>query len=196
RARWVVAGLAAAAAGALVVVLVIPGAVGLHSDSEQALNRAASGRASLGSGALKMARGPPLWGGGAGSVAAGVPHVQQVITPQQAKVSHTIPLTVAAEQGAIGLVAYVVLLWAAARLLFAGLRGRLARRADTYAIARAAVAATFVALVVHTLAYAAYLEDPLTWTLLALGAALFLRPEDEPAAAAAAHEPAELAPLA
>jgi hypothetical protein len=103
---------------------------------------------------------------------------------------------VAAEQGVIGLVAYVALLWAAGRLLLSGLRARLARRADTYAIARAAVAATFAALVVHTLAYAAFLEDPLAWTLLALGGALCLRPAPEPAAAAAAHEPAELAPLA
>ena len=39
-------------------------------------------------------------------------------------------------------------------------------------IARAAVAAAFVALVVHTLLYAAFLEDPLAWALLAVGAAL------------------------
>jgi O-antigen ligase len=196
RARWVVGGLVAAAAAALVVVLVTPGAVGLHSDSTQALNRATSGRASLITGALKMARARPVWGEGSGSFAVVFPRYEEVITPQQAKVSHTIPLTVAAEQGAVGLVAYVVLLWAAARLLFAGLRTRLARRADIYAVARAAVAATFVALVVHTLVYAAFLEDPLAWTLLALGAALYERPEAEPAAAAAAHEPAELAPLA
>ena len=39
-------------------------------------------------------------------------------------------------------------------------------------IARAAIAAAFVALVVHTLLYAAFLEDPLAWALLAVGAAL------------------------
>jgi hypothetical protein len=37
---------------------------------------------------------------------------------------------------------------------------------------RAAVAAAFIALVVHTLLYAAFLEDPLAWALLALGTAL------------------------
>jgi O-antigen ligase len=196
RARWVVGGLAVAAAAALVVVLVTPGTVGLHSDSQQALNRATSGRASLISGALKMARDRPVWGEGSGSFAVVFPRYEQVITPQQAKVSHTIPLTVAAEQGVIGLIAYIALLWAAGRLLFAGLRARLSRRADIHAVGRAAVAAAFVALVVHTLAYAAYLEDPLAWTLLALGAALYARPGAEPAVAAAAHEPAELAPLA
>jgi hypothetical protein len=114
-------------------------------------------------------------------------------------VSHTIPLTVAAEQGAIGVVAYLALLGAVAALLFAGLRAQLARRADTRAVARAAVAAAFCALVVHTLAYAAYLEDPLTWTLLALGAALVLRPAPEPSERETAEAPApgaRLAPLA
>ena len=38
--------------------------------------------------------------------------------------------------------------------------------------ARAAVAAAFAALVFHTLVYAAFLEDPLTWALLAAGVAL------------------------
>jgi hypothetical protein len=58
------------------------------------------------------------------------------------------------------------------------------------------VAGAFCALVVHTLAYAAYLEDPLAWTLLALGAALVL-PAAAPAAdPAAMRRPAQLAPLA
>ena len=57
-------------------------------------------------------------------------------------------------------------------------------------IARAAIAAAFVALVVHTLLYAAFLEDPLAWALLAVGTALRCgRPSD---AAAAEPEPAEL----
>ena len=38
--------------------------------------------------------------------------------------------------------------------------------------ARAAIAAGFAALVLHTWLYAAFLEDPVTWTLLALGSAL------------------------
>jgi putative inorganic carbon (hco3(-)) transporter len=57
-------------------------------------------------------------------------------------------------------------------------------------IARAAVAAAFCALLLHTLVYAAYLEDPLSWTLLAIGAALALPRAREPAAPVAAHEPA------
>ena len=77
--------------------------------------------------------------------------------------SHTIPLTVAAEQGVIGLAVYLALLAVAlARLLHRA-------RDDPY---RAVVAAGFVAVVLHTWLYAAFLEDPVTWTLLAVGAAL------------------------
>ena len=39
-------------------------------------------------------------------------------------------------------------------------------------VARCVVAAAFCALLLHTLVYAAFLEDPLTWTLLAMAAAL------------------------
>ena len=39
-------------------------------------------------------------------------------------------------------------------------------------IARAALLAAFVALLVHTLAYAGFFEDPITWVLLAIGASL------------------------
>jgi O-antigen ligase len=199
RARPVALGFAVAAAAAIAVVLAAPHAVGLHSDSQRALNKATSGRASLITGALRMARDRPLWGQGSGSFAVVFTRREVVQNTRRAAVSHTIPLTVAAEQGAIGVVAYLALLWAAAVLLFAGLRAQLARRADTRAVARAAVAAAFCALVVHTLAYAAYLEDPLTWTLLALGAALMLRPAPEPGErepAAAPAPGARLAPLA
>ena len=78
--------------------------------------------------------------------------------------SHTIPLTVTAEQGIVGL----------ARLRRAAGRGARAgcsrgARGDPY---RAVVAAGFVAVVVHTWLYAAFLEDPVTWTLLAVGTSL------------------------
>ena len=63
----------------------------------------------------------------------------------------------------------------------------------TGARARAAVAAAFAALVLHTLVYASFLEDPITWLLLA--AAVGLRrdgvadpaPGDDEAAPAAAE---------
>ena len=46
-------------------------------------------------------------------------------------------------------------------------------------VARCVVAAAFCALLLHTLVYAAFLEDPLTWTLLAMAAALrWVEPEE------------------
>ena len=39
-------------------------------------------------------------------------------------------------------------------------------------VTRAGVAAAFIALVVHTMLYAAFLEDPLAWALLGAGVAL------------------------
>ena len=38
--------------------------------------------------------------------------------------------------------------------------------------ARIGIAAAFIALLVHTIGYAAYLTDPLTWALLAVGGVL------------------------
>ena len=43
-------------------------------------------------------------------------------------------------------------------------------------VARAAVLAMFIALIVHTLAYAGFYEDPITWVLLAMGGSLAIRP--------------------
>jgi hypothetical protein len=78
--------------------------------------------------------------------------------------SHTIPVTVAAEQGVIGLLAYLLLLAACA--------WRLAGAQVSRNIGRLAILAAFTALVVHTWAYADFLEDPVTWSLLAVGSAL------------------------
>ncbi len=83
--------------------------------------------------------------------------------------SHTIPVTVAAEQGVLGLALYVALLIAAFVVLFAG-----AGRSPP----RIALAACFAALVLHTWTYADFLEDPFTWALLAIGVAL--APGDSP----------------
>jgi hypothetical protein len=52
-------------------------------------------------------------------------------------------------------------------------------------MARAAALATFVALLVHTMAYAGFYEDPITWVLLAVGAALAARVEPCPDISAA-----------
>jgi O-antigen ligase len=180
--RWrvwpVAAAAGVAAAVAIAVVLAAPGSVGLKHADSASLDRATSGRVELVRGALEMVRDRPLWGFGSGSFAERYRVREHVTSEKVAAASHTIPLTVAAEQGVVGLAAYLALLWAALGLVFAGPSSRREEPPDSvHAVARAAVAAAFCALLVHTFVYAAFLEDPLTWTLLALAAALRAPPD-------------------
>jgi O-antigen ligase len=159
RATKPVLGVAAAVVviGAIAVA-VSPNTYGLN----QGLNGASSGRANLVTGGISMFGSRPLWGYGSGSFVT----EYQSRYPQSTRTvsaSHTIPITVAAEQGLIGLVVYLALVISALLALFKGVRD------DPV---RLAVAATFLALVAHTMLYADFLEDPITWTLLGIGSAL------------------------
>jgi O-antigen ligase len=167
-------------------VLLAPGSIQIETTSSAALDKATSGRFDLVNGALSMARDRPVWGFGAGSFAERYRAREGIHSTRIAAISHTIPLTVAAEQGAIGLIGYLALMAAALALLFDGLKPRLRRMADAPAIgdvAAAAAAAAFVALVLHTLIYAAYLEDPLAWALLAIAAVLRRQRDETPVTA-------------
>ena len=189
--RWrpwpVVAVCAVAAAVAVAVVVASPGTVGLKTDSFSSLNEASSGRAKLVRGGLRMVADRPLTGFGSGSFADRYRVREHVISSRLSAESHTIPITIAAEQGAVGLAAYALLLWTALAVAFGGLRRTLKRRpAGVVLVGRCIVAAAFCALLLHTFVYAAFLEDPLAWTLLAIAAAL-RRVEREGAADAAAR---------
>jgi O-antigen ligase len=141
-----------------IAVAVSPNTFGLN----EGLNGASSGRANLVTGGIAMFGGRPVWGYGSGSF---VKEYQRRYPGSASTVSasHTIPITVAAEQGLVGLVVYLALVISALLALFRGVRD------DPV---RLAVAATFLALVVHTMLYADFLEDPVTWTLLGIGSAL------------------------
>jgi O-antigen ligase len=136
-----------------------PGTFGIDPDN---LDASSSGRFGLIGGGSELFAQRPLQGYGAGAFEVEY-RSQHRTEGEAAATSHTIPVTVAAEQGVVGLLVYVALLAAAfARLL----RGAAATPA------RAAVAAAFAALIVHTLIYAAFLEDPLAWALMGIGSAL------------------------
>lgn len=159
-ARRTLLPVAAVVVVAVLAVLASPGTFGVDLNN---LNASSSGRFGLVEGGGRLFEQRPLQGYGSGAFEAEYRSQAGRSGADSAATSHTIPVTVAAEQGLIGLLAYVALLAAAfARLL----RGAAATPA------RAAVAAAFAALIVHTLVYAAFLEDPLTWTLLGLGTAL------------------------
>jgi O-antigen ligase len=163
--RWALILSSAALVVAVVFVAVAPGAVHLELGNSKSADKATSGRYDLIKGGLKLFEDAPLVGQGSGSFAREYRRAEHVSPERAASASHTIPVTVAAEQGLIGLVAYLALLAAALARLFRG-----ARRVPE----RAAVAAAFVALVAHSMMYAAFLEDPLTWTLLGAGTAMAL----------------------
>jgi len=176
--RWrpvVVGGVVvlALAVGAAVVVAA-PDQVGLHTGTSKGLDRSTSGRSDLIKGGARMARDRPVYGFGSGSFANDFRKRERVHSEKSAAASHTIPVTVAAEQGALGLASYLWLLFCAFALLFGGLWRAVRAGPAGEGVGRAAMAAAYAGLVLHTLIYAAFLEDPLSWVLLALGAALRL----------------------
>jgi len=172
---WPVVAIAVAGIAIGVAIAVIsPDTINLKGKGSKALDTATSGRTDLIRGGGRMFAARPVYGYGAGGFEATYREREHVRSKRRAAISHTIPVTVAAEQGVIGLIAYVALLVCAFVLLFGGgLRGALRTRpppADV--LARGIAAAAFCALFVHTLVYASFLEDPLTWALLALAGAL------------------------
>jgi O-antigen ligase len=175
--RWkpwpVVAALGGAAVLAVAVVALAPGLVNIHTSKQDWWNHATSGRADLVAGGLRMVRDRPLWGFGSGGYSTTYRKREHVTSEKVVAASHTIPLTVTAEQGVIGLGAYLALIAISLALTFRGLRARLAPAwPGVAAIALTAVAAAYAALLLHTMVYAAFLEDPLAWVLLAIAAGL------------------------
>ena len=164
--RWkpgralVVAAAVIAIGGA--VVAATPSTFGLN----HGVNNASSGRSGLVSGGLSLFADRPIWGWGSASFSTEYrrhnPHLYTTLSD-----SHTIPITIAAEQGLLGELAYAAFVIAAIVLLVRG------ARCDPV---RSALAAAFVALVFHTFLYADFLEDPTTWALLGIGAALARAP--------------------
>jgi hypothetical protein len=177
--RWTLGACAAGALATAIFVIAAGGSLKINLSTEQTLNKDTAGRANLVSEGAKLFGDRPLWGYGSGSFSAAyVKHRSG--GNSQLTVSHTEPITVAAEQGLPGLIAYLAVLAAAFITLLSGMRGLMpglgaspvTGPSPERPIARAAVLACFVALMAHTLAYAGFLEDPLTWVLLAVGASL------------------------
>ena len=129
-------------------------------------DEATSGRYDLIAGGVRLFAERRVAGWGSGSFAREYRRAEHVSAERATSASHTIPVTVAAEQGVLGLAAYLLVVGFAVLRLFRG-----ARQSPW----RAACAAAFAALVVHSMMYAAFLEDPLTWALAGVGTALALR---------------------
>ena len=184
RTRPVLIAIAAMALAGLAVSAAAPGLVNFRITSGKSVDRATSGRFDLVRGGLAMFADRPIWGFGSGSFAETYRERERVSSRAAASASHTTPLTVAAAQGIVGLAAYAFVLLAAFRLMFGGLDRLRGRAPPPRLVSRAFVAAGFTALVVHTMLYAAFLEDPISWALMALGAVLARNALTGPPAAA------------
>ena len=199
--RWSLKWTAIAAVAGVVLTMLIVTLAG--SFSFDRINIDTSGRANLVSGGVHLFTQRPIYGYGSGSFPKAYrKHVKTRKAP--VSVSHTEPITVAAEQGLVGLVLYAALVVTALWTMATGLRLSLSRLSTSRAggtvggpapeeasapaggggspvvtgparhgpIARVATLATFVALIVHTMAYAGFYEDPITWVLLAVAVSL------------------------
>ncbi len=123
--RWDVRGTiyvtVALAAIALVAVAVAPASLhlGLTGKGGSASN-ATSGRTKLVEGGLRLFADRPLQGFGPGSFAQEYRAHEHVTSTSATSASHTIPITVAAEQGIVGLALYAALLVSGFAVLFRG----------------------------------------------------------------------------
>jgi putative inorganic carbon (HCO3(-)) transporter len=168
--RWTIGVVVLGIVGAALIVLLAGGSQKLTSDR---LNVDLSGRGNLVSGGAELFSERPLWGYGSGSFQKAYENHLETEKKAPVTISHTEPVTVGAEQGLIGLAAYIALVVVSLWTMGAGLWARGPDRDPPHVlIARAAILAAFVALLVHTMAYAGFFQDPITWVLMAVGASL------------------------
>jgi len=154
------AALAIAAAG-IALVAGGPSADESVDKGRADLAEASSGRTNLITGGIDLFQDAPIGGQGSGSFATAY---RREVDMVRRPISHTEPVTVAAEQGLIGFIPYLAVLGLAGLVFF--------RPWPSRNNARAGVAAAFAVLFVHSLGYAGFAIDPATWALLALGFAL------------------------
>jgi O-antigen ligase len=152
----------------------------IERHTSKGLNSATSGRASLVANGIRIAVAHPATGVGVGGFKrAYADRVHLKGKEPKTAASHNTPVTVAAEEGVIGL---ALLAWLVVALFLQAVR-----RVDVTLAGRVALAAglALAAILVHSLFYNDFFEDPTTWMLLGLLAL---------AAARRASPPAEEAP--
>ncbi|MBA2294273.1 MAG: O-antigen ligase family protein [Actinobacteria bacterium] len=131
--------------------------------SRAELNRITSGRANLVGQGVRIARDHPVQGVGAGGFSREYARRLGIPGRDPKRVaSHTTPVTVAAEEGVVGL---GLLAWLVATALLVTLRGL--GRGFTSRVSLA-IGIVLCAIAVHSVFYAAFFEDPMTWALFGL----------------------------
>jgi hypothetical protein len=150
-------------AAGVAIAVVAAGTVTAASIADEGARTATSGRSRLVTVTLDAFRAHPVVGVGiGGQPRASVQEAGKGTVKRNA--SHTTPLTVAAELGVVGLVVYGWLLVAGALALL-----RVSAHDRAFGLGLSAVG---LMLLVHSLFYAGFFEDPLTWGVLAVSAAV------------------------
>jgi O-antigen ligase/polysaccharide polymerase Wzy-like membrane protein len=162
------------------VLLAVP--VLLATGKGESLRRLTSGRSDLVENAVDVIRKHPLVGVGLGAEARESRELARARGDRIGKPSHTTPLTVTAELGALGVLAYLAFLAGGVVTLVRTYRER------DQAVGLA-LGTLFLVLFVHSLFYSGFFEDPLMWGTLAAAAAALCAP-----VGAAAPSPAPAGP--
>jgi O-antigen ligase len=168
---------------ALAVTLAAAGGAGATIGGRSAKD-VTSGRSRLVEVTLEAFRERPIAGVGIGGQPRASSEIVKKGSPSR-NASHTTPLTILAELGIIGLVLYGWLLAATAWALVL-----VARTDHAFGVGLGAV---FLVLAVHSLLYAGFFEDPLTWGVIGLACATLAR---APATSEATEPVTETAPAA
>jgi hypothetical protein len=156
-------------------VALTAGAVAAASVGGRSAKDVTSGRSRLVSVTLEAFKERPIAGVGIGGQPRASSELAGKGSPSR-NASHTTPLTILAELGVVGFALYAWVLGAAGWAL-----NLIVRRDRALGLGLAAI---LFALVVHSLLYAGFFEDPLTWGVLGLAAAVLATP-----AAQAAGDP-------
>ncbi len=149
---------------AAVVGILVAGAIAGRALTHHSLRHATSGRSRLVSVTGRVILNNPLVGVGVGSQPLASHNEEHTKLGARKDASHTTPLTVLAELGLAGFAVYAWLLVVAARLLL-----RVVRERDR--ALGLSLAASFLVLILHSLFYSGFFEDPITWGVLGVAAA-------------------------
>lgn len=161
----------------------------LVGKSRSEFNRVTSGRSKLLGEGFRIAADNPVQGVGVGGFSREYARRLGIPGRDPKRVaSHTTPVTVLAEQGVVGV---ALLAWLVAAAFLATLRGLGRGFTSRVSLATGIV---LLAIAVHSVFYAAFFEDPMTWALLGLVGLVSRVPRKKPPLLAR-RPPAEPAPV-
>jgi hypothetical protein len=153
-------------AGVAVVATLVAGVLAVAAVDDNGSRSATSGRTRLVDVTLDAFQASPVVGVGVGAQPRASLEESGTGSVKR-NASHTTPLTVLAELGVVGVALYAIFLTAATRVFWL-----LWLREQALGLA---LAAAFAVLGVHSLFYAGFFEDPLTWGTLAVAVCVLAR---------------------